>query len=173
VRCPAALARHRSDAHARAAALDHHRVPRIERDGRGEAFLPKIARRVFGGDDGQIFLQALFDDAVEVVAVVVREHAEINRRQFFEFDGRVGQAFGRQAVAEMHVVARVQEIRVGQDRETGVAQYHRRRPDEEDRAAREVGARAARRRRRSSSSTQRQPCLFCLFAHQFPPVKKG
>jgi hypothetical protein len=99
----------------RAAALHYHRIPRVERDGRGKAFLSQVARRVFGGDDGQIFLQSFLDDAVEVVAVIMREDAEIERRQVFDLKRRIRQPLRRQSVAEMDVVAGVQEVRVGQD----------------------------------------------------------
>src|SRR5689334_21984959 len=101
---------------------------------------------MLGRDDGQVFAQTLFSDAVEVVAVVVREYAEVYRRELFDFERGVGQALGGQAVTEMHVVARVQKIRVCQNREAGVAQQNRRRADEEYRALTEVCFRAFVRR---------------------------
>ncbi len=60
----------------------------------------------------------------------MRQNAQINRRQIFDIDCRIRQPLARQTVAEMNMVAGVQKIRVGQYRETGVAQNNGCRSDE-------------------------------------------
>ena len=69
---------------------------------------------------------------VEMVAVIMRQNAQIERRQIFDINRRFGQSFGSQTVTEMNVVARVQKIRVGQNRKTRVANNDGCRSDKKD-----------------------------------------
>jgi hypothetical protein len=96
------------------------------------------------GDDRQVLVEAAGRHLVEVVAVVVREDDEVQRRQVPEVHGRVGEAGRVQAQAEVRPLAGVEEVRVGEDREPAVAQQHGGRPDEGDLAGREVTRDAVR-----------------------------
>ena len=132
------LPRHRSQAHARVALRDLHGVPRVERNRRGESLVLQLSRGVLGGDDWKVFAEPLLGYAVEVVAVVVREDAKVQGRELLDVERGVRKALGGQAVAEVHVVARVQEVRVCEDREARVVQHDRRRADEKYRAVSKV-----------------------------------
>ena len=72
--------------------------------------------------------------AVEVVLVHVREKHEVDRRQ-----RRVGSAGCRHTVPKVEVVSPVQEVRIGQNRKSGVARDYCRVADEENRSLRAVG----------------------------------
>jgi len=100
---------------------------------------------MMGRNDRQSFIQSPLDDLVEMVAVIMREHDEIHRRQFVNVERGFGQSLGRQPIAKMGVISLVQKVRVGQDREARVTQDHCRRPYEKDRAVLEVGAAGCRR----------------------------
>jgi hypothetical protein len=50
-----------------------------------------------------------------VVAVQVRQHDQVDRRQLGELQRRLGQPLGPQAVAEVGPLTAVQEVRVGED----------------------------------------------------------
>ena len=61
---------------------------------------------------------------------------EVDRRQRLQLERRLGPPGRGHAVPEVDVVAPVEEVRIGQDREPGVAEDHGRRADEENRSLR-------------------------------------
>ena len=69
---------------------------------------------------------------VEVIFVKMREDHEIDCRQILEIDGGIGEAGGMHSVADVNLLAAMQEVRIRQDRETLVADDGRRGSDEKD-----------------------------------------
>jgi hypothetical protein len=124
--------RRRGDPHARRALLHLERAPGPERPRAHEPHPAQPAHRLRRREDRQRLVEPLRHPPVEVVLVQVREHHEVDGGQRLEVEGRLGEALGREPVAEVYVVARVQEIRIGQDGEARVPQDHGRRADEED-----------------------------------------
>lgn len=136
---------HGREAQARFALLDLELIPFPQADGAPETEFFERGRGFLGGDDGRVLGQLLLDQLVEMVFMQVGEQHEIDRRQLVEFDRRVGQALGCQAIAQVHVVALVQEIRIGEDGKALVADQDGGRADELHAAARFGGRIAARR----------------------------
>jgi hypothetical protein len=62
-------------------------------------------------------LSSFFGYPVEVVAVQVGEHDEVEGREVFDLHRRVRQPPRAETVTQMHVIPGVEEVRVGQDRE--------------------------------------------------------
>jgi hypothetical protein len=118
---------------------DGQGLPGVQGLGRAEALGGQVGGGVGRGDDRQAPVELPLDLAVEVVLVHVREHDEVDRRQRLQLERRIGPADRRHAVAEVDMVAPVEEVRVGEDREPRVAEDHSRRSDEEHRALRLVG----------------------------------
>lgn len=78
------FAGHRRDAHVSVAFRRCERVPRVERHRALKAEPAKCGRRVLRGDDRQVAVEPLADEVIEVIAVHVREHDEVDRRQLLK-----------------------------------------------------------------------------------------
>ena len=72
-----------------------------------------------GGEDRDGTVEISGRDVVEVIAVIVREHDQIQRWQIRDLTGRLDLAPCIDPVTEIHVIALVQKGRVRQDHETG------------------------------------------------------
>jgi hypothetical protein len=83
-----------------------------------------------GGEHRQVVAQLAPGDAVEVVAVQVRQDDGVQVRQLRRLRRRLGQALGRQPVAEVRALAAVQEVGVGQHGERPQPQQRGRGADE-------------------------------------------
>ncbi|MEW5792098.1 MAG: hypothetical protein AB1790_11625 [Pseudomonadota bacterium] len=70
-----------------------------------ETLVRQGAGGMAGGDDGQRPGQLRLRHAIPVIAVHLGQHAQIEGRQGFDLDGRIGQALGGDAVAQMGVIA--------------------------------------------------------------------
>ncbi len=134
--------RYRCDAQACFSLAHFEPVPVGKRKALLEAEALERFARFAGGDDRRIAVQPLLHQFVEVVVVHVRQDHQVDRRQLVEFDGRIGLALGGHPIAEVHLVALVQEVGVGQDGQSLVADQHGRGADELHGA----GLRARRRR---------------------------
>ena len=77
------------------------------------------------GDDWNVLVEIPGRYLVEVVSVVVRQHDEVERRQLVDGHRRLHQPPGPQPVAQLGVVTLVEEVRVGEEGEAGVAHEDR------------------------------------------------
>jgi len=75
----------------------------------------ELALRVRGADYVEVPVQAVLDELVEVVLVVVGQQDGVQGRQLVQVDVRVLEAGGRHAGAEVHVVAGVEEVGVREE----------------------------------------------------------
>jgi len=124
------------DAQPRLPFLDVDPVPRRQTIGAPEADALELVCRFLRRHDGNVLVELFLHEFVEMVFVHMRQHDEIDRRQLLEIQGGIRKAFGRDAIAEVDVVALVQEIGIRQYREALVADQHRRGADELDGAIR-------------------------------------
>jgi hypothetical protein len=124
------------DAQLRFTFYDVELVPFAEADGARKAQILERGGGFLGGDDRRVLGQFFLHQLVEMVLVHVRQHHQVDRRQLVELDGGIGQALGGDAIAQVHVVALVQEVRVGEDGEALVADQDRGGADELDGAGR-------------------------------------
>jgi len=86
--------------------LQNHRFAVVEIDG-------FFCQSGFFGSEFRVFERRFEDKPVEMVAMIMRQNAQINRRQILDINRRFGQSFACQPVAEMNVVARVEKIGIG------------------------------------------------------------
>ena len=122
-----------SDAQGASAGGDGHGIPGVETERVGEAELGQLTLGLRRRDDRDATVEALLGDLVEVVAVVVGEEDEVDRREVVDLHRPVGQPGCAHPVAEAHLLVPMDEVRVGEDREPAEPQEQRGVPDERQR----------------------------------------
>jgi len=131
--------RHRGHPHRGVASFDDHVLPGLEGDAASESVVLELFDGVGSGDDRHALSQVTRCTIVEVVAVVVRQHDEIDEREVGDLHRRFGQSLGPEAHAEPGVLATMEEVRIGQDGESPEPDQRRGRADEQDVAVRVGG----------------------------------
>jgi hypothetical protein len=122
-----------SDAQGASAGGDGHGIPGVETERVGEAELGQLTLGLRRRDDRDATVEALLGDLVEVVAVVVGEEDEVDRREVVDLHRPVGQPGCAHPVAEAHLLVPMDEVRVGEDREPAEPQEQRGVPAERQR----------------------------------------
>src|SRR5580693_4777840 len=111
------LARHRGHGQSRVTFVHLEGLPGVEGEALVEAQGAELVHRASRGDDGQVLVEFPCGDVVEMVAVVVRQDDQIDGRKVSDLAGRLDFAAGPYTVAEIDVLALVQEGGIGQDRQ--------------------------------------------------------
>ena len=159
------LGRHGRDLQTGLTLLHQLGLPGVERVTMREANRPKLAHGIGGGDDRQILAQVPRRDVIEVIAVIMRQYDQIDRRQVSDLAGGFDLAPGPHAVTQVHMDPLVQERRIGQDRNAAKANHRCGITDEVDLTLREVGRLAFRK---SQYSHRARPCSVCGRIPQLP-----
>jgi hypothetical protein len=114
-----------------------------------ESDLAEPADSVGGGDDRELPAEVARCDVVEVIAVIVRQDDQIDRRQVGYLAGGLNFTARPDAVAEIDVGALVHECRIGQDGKTTEIDQCRCVTDKVDFPVIQIGRRAFRNPQRS------------------------